>query len=207
MRKATRKLLIYGTNMIILLTMLCVGVWAVATPNFNFSVTVTYEQGIAGKVYIATSGIGNGDFEQQDPTVDTFAIGTVETVKESALIMDSTVGTFVAPEDQTAEFEAIDGTEGLLAEIGEIDFYVFIQNFHPVKTVYYKAEITLAGGGSSPFEVLSTGHTGSISCATGETGETPTNGLLTITLGIKAGAEVDLDDVTILITLSATELV
>lgn len=207
MRKATKKLLMYGINMIILLSTMLVGVWAVADPSFGFQVTVTYEQSITGKVYIATSGIGNTKFEQPDATIGTFKLGG----NDSALIMDSTVA---SPILQVADFNALGNLnegDGLLVETGVIEFYVFVQNYNRGSNLYYKANVTLDKGDDSPFEVtLGTDSQGPLVAATeNEEGEiVPKNGFFVIRLEIKQnnGETVQVDSVSIQIVLSATAI-
>jgi hypothetical protein len=201
MRKATRKLIVYGINMVILLSTLLVGVWAATTPQVGFNVTVTYERNICAKVYIATNGSGTGVFEQQSPTVGDFVIGGTS----SALIKDSTTGDLNL---QLTDFEALsasNGGSGLNAETGEIEFYIFVQNYNMFSSVYYQATVTLGTETSSSFEVVGTNPaTSSIAVATGEA--TPTNSLMTLKIGITSndGETLQLNNVTIAIALQTT---
>lgn len=141
MKKATRRLMLTLTNIVVLCSVMFVGVLAALEPAVSFSVNVSYEQAIKTKAYISTNAIDAAavNFVQASGvTAEDFAI------EKSALFLD----TIVEPETYAdlATFEAINSDEdgGRLKFGAEgIKFYIYFENYSADRELYCSVTVTI----------------------------------------------------------------
>lgn len=139
MKKATRRLFLTLTNIVILCSALFVGVLAALEPAVSFSVNVTYEQAIKVKARIATNALDAGDFQQIDPTNDEG--DNKFKISKSALFLDTMEDPTSYPDLVT--FQGLNqgnlhfGAEG-------IEFYIYVANFNAEKTLICNISIDIA---------------------------------------------------------------
>lgn len=139
MKKATRRLFLTLTNIVILCSALFVGVLAALEPAVSFSVNVTYEQAIKVKAYIATNAEDAGVFQQIDPTNDE-GDNNFPNITNSALFLDTITDPGSYP--QLESFQGLN--EGNLHFGAEgIEFYIYVANFNADKTLICNVSINI----------------------------------------------------------------
>ena len=152
LNKRVQKLIAKGTALIITLTVMFGAAWAIlSTEKVGLTVNVSFDPLVTAKVYLATNSSTAVDFKQPNATVtaENFAKAN------SALIVDTYEGTA----SQKALFEDLGSGEsnGLKCDAnGEMEFYVYVENYSTTESVYYSANINFVGTGEqiAPFSMV-----------------------------------------------------
>ena len=134
------------------LTALFVTAWAIlSTEKVGLSVSVSFDSAVTAKVYLATNSSTAGSLRQISPTVNTDT-GTDFNIENSALIID----TYAGASSQKASFEALSTGNGLKCDAnGEMEFYVYVENYSETESIYYRANINFTGDNElAPFSTI-----------------------------------------------------
>jgi len=148
--KGMQKLIASGIALLMSLTALFVTAWAIlSTEKVGLSVNVSFDPAVTTKVYLATDSSSAVDFKQPNSTVtaENFAKAN------SALILDTKDGNSL----QKDAFELLGADNGLKCDAnGEMEFYVFVENYSETESVYYRANINFVGTGEqvAPFSTV-----------------------------------------------------
>jgi len=150
LNKRMQKLIATGTALLMSLTVLFVGIWAIlSTEKVGLTVNVSFDSAVTAKVYLATDSSTADTFKQPNATVtaENFAKAN------SALIVD----TYSGAASQKATFEALGTGNGLKCDAnGEMEFYVYVENYSTTEYIYYLANISFVGTGdqTAPFSTV-----------------------------------------------------
>ncbi|MDD3397382.1 MAG: hypothetical protein PHR96_02440, partial [Clostridia bacterium] len=83
-------------------------------------------------------------FYQDSPTVDGTGGTTIFNTENSALVLDTYQGTALTK----SSFEALGTGNGLKCDAnGEMEFYVYVENYSTTESIYYRANINFVGTG------------------------------------------------------------
>ncbi|MDD3397314.1 MAG: hypothetical protein PHR96_02090, partial [Clostridia bacterium] len=94
LNKRMQKLIATGTALLMSLTVLFVGIWAIlSTEKVGLTVNVSFDSAVTAKVYLATDSSTAVQFYQDSPTVDGTGGTTIFNTENSALVLDTYQGT------------------------------------------------------------------------------------------------------------------
>ncbi|MDD3397355.1 MAG: hypothetical protein PHR96_02295 [Clostridia bacterium] len=153
LNKRVQKLIAKGTALIITLTVMIGAAWAIlSTEKVGLSVSVSFDSAVTAKVYLATDSSSAGQFYQDSPTVNTETETDFDT-DFSALVLDTYQGTALTK----SSFEALGTGNGLKCDAnGDMEFYVYVENYSTTESVYFRANIEFVGTGeqTAPFSTV-----------------------------------------------------
>ncbi|MDD3397477.1 MAG: hypothetical protein PHR96_02925 [Clostridia bacterium] len=153
LNKRVQKLIATGTALLMSLTVLFVGIWAIlSTEKVGLTVNVSFDSAVTAKVYLATNSSTAVQFYQDSPTVNVDELTDFDTTK-AALVLDTKDGGTL----QKNAFELLGTGNGLKCDAsGEMEFYVYVENYSLTENVYYRANIDFVGTGeqTAPFSTV-----------------------------------------------------
>jgi len=145
LHKGMQKLIASGIALLITLTTMCVAVFAIlSTEKVGLSVNVSFDSAVTAKVYLATNSSTATQFYQDSPTVDGADGTTAFNTENSALVLDTYQGTAL----DKIDFEALGAgsANGLKCDAnGEMEFYVYVENYSTTESIFYCANIDFVG--------------------------------------------------------------
>jgi len=153
--KGMQKLIASGIALLLTLTALLVATFAIlSTEKVGLSVSVSFDSAVTAKAYLATNSSTDINFKQPND-----AVTAGNFAKANSAIIFNTYNTDTNGGKIKSSFEALgSGTSnGLKCDAnGEMEFYVYVENYSTTESIYYKANITFTDyHGTSLFSVES----------------------------------------------------
>ncbi|MDD3397203.1 MAG: hypothetical protein PHR96_01510 [Clostridia bacterium] len=156
LNKRMQKLIATGTALLITLTVMIGAAWAIlSTSKVGLTVNVSYDPLVTAKVYLATNSSTAGEFYQDSPTVDGAGETTAFNTANSALVFNTKDTTPLTK--NLFEQLGSGASNGLKCDAsGEIEFYVYVENYSTTDSVYYRTNIEFVGTGEkiAPFSTV-----------------------------------------------------
>ena len=155
----TNRLISVVLSIVMCATILTGAIWALSNLfKTGMSIVVTYDAPVDAKVYLSTDSTGAGTLRQ--PSSDN--IVTVHNFKKenSALVLN-THDNDNNNEKVKGTFEALgkDSSSLICDPNGEMQFYVYVENYSETDDIYYRADVNFNGetpqGGVAPFTAIS----------------------------------------------------
>ena len=138
----TNRLISIVLSIVMCATILTGAIWALSNLfKTGMSIVVTYDAPVNAKVYLSTDSTGAGTLRQ--PSSDN--IVTVNNFKKenSAIVLNTTGNNENGDAQSKTDFEALGNENGLKCDPnGEMQFYVFVENFSETESVYYRADVS-----------------------------------------------------------------
>ncbi|MDD4276206.1 MAG: hypothetical protein PHO33_04440 [Clostridia bacterium] len=152
--KGVQRMIASGLVIVFCITTMFVAVQALlSTSKVGLSVNVSYDPLVTAKVYLSTNSSTAGSLRQISPTVNTDTETDFDIAKSSLVF--NTKDTTPLTKDS---FEALGSgvSNGLKCDAsGEMEFYVYVENYSTTDTIFYQANITFTGNNEvAPFNII-----------------------------------------------------
>ena len=151
----TNRLISVVLSIVMCATILTGAIWALSNLfKTGMSIVVTYDAPVNAKVYLSTDSTGAGTLRQ--PSSDNIVTVGNFNKANSAIIFNMHDTDNDGAQSKT-NFEALGkGDKSLICDAnGEMQFYVFVENYSETDDVYYRANITFGNEEeTTPFSVV-----------------------------------------------------
>ena len=211
----TNRLISIVLSIVMCATILTGAIWALSNLfKTGMSIVVTYDAPVNAKVYLSTDSTVAGTLRQ--PSSDN--IVTVHNFKKanSAIVLNTTGNDNNNDGAQSkTDFENLgkNGSSLICDANGEMQFYVYVENFSTTDSIYYRANISFNGetpeGEATPFSVVknpSYAVSEAVSDSAGGGGVTSSLLAFKIALNSEFEGDIRADQITIKIELNTSYL-
>ena len=154
----TNRLISVVLSLIMCATILTGAIWALSNLfKTGMSIVVTYDAPLDAKVYLSTDSTGAELAGLRQPGSDNIVTVNNFNKANSALVLNTTGNNENGNAKTKGQFEALgkDSTSLICDANGEMQFYVYVENFSTEDSVYYRANITFGNEEeTTPFSVV-----------------------------------------------------
>ena len=157
----TNRLISVVLSLIMCATILTGAIWALSNLfKTGMSIVVTYDAPVNAKVYLSTDSTGAELAGLRQPSSDNIVTVNNFNKANSAIVLNTTGNDVNNGGAKTkGQFEALgkDGSSLICDANGEMQFYVYVENFSETESVYYRADISFnekTEGETDPFSVV-----------------------------------------------------